>query len=564
MPRIHFAILCCALGCATPPNPPQSAPIPVAAPPQPENAAPVAPTIPAGVARAQRDSFVAFERRSAADSLADEAALDSLQDVEATDAMPELTLTAPTWDIDVTTFGEHPRVQYYLRFFTGGSRDRFQVWLDRMPRFEGYARARLAERDLPGDLVYLALIESGFSSVAVSRSSAVGMWQFMAGTGRGYGMRIDGWVDERRDPIKATDAAARHLEGLSKRFGSHYLAAAAYNGGAGRVGRGLTRMNAAAGDGDEESVDMASDDAFFELAGTAHIFQETKDYVPKLIAAALIAKEPTKYGFRKPRSVAPFPRDSVMVDGGTGLDLIARLADTTIDALRELNPHLLRMVTPPGRRYAVRVPAGLAPMIAESYARLPDSERTAIASHVVRRGETVALLAKRYGVSANLIRAANSNARGKRLAVGSTVHIPTSASIPESTLREPEPVVSVAARTHTVRRGETLGGIANRYGVTQAAIRSANKLSRAGVVRVGQKLVIRRATRSTTLASSGGATASRSVTSAAARRTHVVKPGETVGGIAGRYGVAQSALLAANRLGKRGLIRVGQMLRIPA
>ncbi|MBA2291649.1 MAG: LysM peptidoglycan-binding domain-containing protein [Gemmatimonadales bacterium] len=484
-----------------------------------------------------------------ADSLADTEVLDSIHDAAALDSVPELELDVPSWDLSVEKFAAHPRVQYYVDFFAGRSRERFQVWLDRMPRFEGYAREQLAAHDLPGDLVYLALIESGFSTVATSRASAVGMWQFMAPTGRAYGLRVDGWVDERRDPIKATDAAARHLADLTERFGSHYLAAAAYNGGAGRVGRGLTRM--ASGDDD---FDQSSDDAFFELASTSLIYQETKDYVPKLIAAALIAKEPTKYQFREPADVAPFPRDSVIVDGGTGLDLIARLAGTTLDAMRELNPHLLRMVTPPGRTYAVRLPEGRAVMVAQRYADVPARDRTAVATHRVAKGETVTTIARRYGVPTTAIRSANSNARSKRLATGSTLYIPVSNALPESALREPELVTNTRSRTHLVRRGETLSGIASRYNVSQASIRTANKLPKSGAIRLGQKLVVK------------GATGTASKSAVAARttnRTHVVKAGETVGSIAQRYGVRQSTLISVNGLGRRAVIRKGQRLRIP-
>lgn len=549
---IAFAFVCFIAGCGPRPvetrpaanegpirqAPPGGASADQTLPPAPTFASP--PTAP-----------VALDIRLAADSLADEVALDSLQDAAPAESVPELALDAPTWDLNVASFADHPRVRYYIEFFSARSRDRFQVWLDRMPRYEGYARARLTERDLPGDLVYLALIESGFSSVAVSRASAVGMWQFMVPTARGYGLRVDGWVDERRDPIRATDAAARHLHDLTTRFGSHYLAAAAYNGGAGRVGRGLSRM----GVGDLNApLDLSSDDAFFELADTRLIYQETKDYVPKLIAAALIAKEPTRYGFRAPAPSSPFPLDSVVVDGGTGLDLIARLADTPLDALRELNPHLLRLVTPPGRSYSVRLPANRAESVTRRYAAVPEAERRAIASHTVRKGETVANLASRYGVSASLIRSANASARGKRLRVGTTLYIPVSRALPEAMLREREAVVATSVRTHTVRRGETLGRIAERYGVPQASLRVLNKLSTRSTIRVGQKLVIKRVR--------GGSPTKLAVANAS-RRTHVVKRGETVGGIAERYGVRSSALISANGLGRRGVIRAGQRLRIP-
>ena len=146
------------------------------------------------------------------------------------------------WDIDVETYASHPRVQYYLGYFDGLARSQMEVFLRRGARYEPMIRQRFEAEGLPGDLGYLALIESGYSNEAVSRAYAVGMWQFMRGTGRGYGLRVDSWVDERRDPVKATNAAARHLRDLRERFGSLYLAAAAYNAGAGKVSRSLGKL----------------------------------------------------------------------------------------------------------------------------------------------------------------------------------------------------------------------------------------------------------------------------------------------------------------------------------
>ena len=343
-------LVCLCAGCArheveTRPVVPATATVPEAA------AAPPRPTLPpAPVFRAPTAQELSFDLKLARDSAADEAVLETLAEAAPKDDLPELPIDASAnRELSIQAFSDQPRVQYYIDFFTNRMHDRFQIWLTRMPRYEGYARERLVAQGLPGDLVYLALIESGFSSSAVSRAAAVGIWQFMPATGREYGLRVDGWVDERRDPIKATDAASQLLKDLNARFGSYYLAAAAYNAGAGRVGRSLTKMTAALSENDEP-VDVSSDEAFFSLADTKLIVQETRDYVPKLIAAALIAKEPTKYGFGRPEPTEPFSRDSVIVDGGTGLDLIARLADTTLDALRELNPNLLRLVTPPGGR----------------------------------------------------------------------------------------------------------------------------------------------------------------------------------------------------------------------
>jgi membrane-bound lytic murein transglycosylase D len=544
---------------------PTSNPAPAAAPesstaPSPVvTAAVVAPTPPP-----RRDAQVAR------DSIADAAALDSLQ-VSTLDSLPELVLDAPTFDLNVAAYAEHPRVQYYLDYFSGRGQERFQIWLDRMVRYEDHIRQRLGERDLPGDLVYLALIESGFSTVAVSSAKAVGMWQFMPATGKGYGLRIDGWVDERRDPIKATDAAARHLRDLTERFGSYYLAAAAYNAGAGKVGRSLDRMGATMGQGDEP-LDLSSDDAFFSLADTRLIVQETRDYVPKLIAAALIAKSPERYGFQQSPDVEPFSLDSVVLAGGTGLDLVARLADTTVEALRELNPHLLRLVTPPGGNYAVRVPAGTSETVLARYEDVPEADRLAVATHRVKSGETVASVAKKYGLTSAVLRSTNRLSSKARIKSGSTLLIPVSRTLPASALLAPEPVVttSTTSRTHIVRSGETLGGIANRYGVSVSSLRSANRLSSKGLIRAGQKLTIRRtststASRANTSSAKASTTKAKTTTAKASStaKTHTVRAGETVGGIATRLGVSQSALIRVNGLGSAGKIRVGQKLRIP-
>ncbi len=461
----------------------------------PATPAPTAATEPATATTPRRATPArpSLDAQIAADSVADAAALGRLQSASATDALPELTLDGePTWDLNVADYSTHPRVQYYVNYFTSASRERFQIWLQRMPHYEQFAREQLVAQGLPGDFVYLALIESGFSPVAVSSAKAVGMWQFMPATGKSYGLRVTPWVDERRDPIKSTVAAARHLKDLTDRFGSHYLAAAAYNGGAGRVGRGLQQIANAMGYGDE-SPDLTSDEAFFELASTRHIYQETKDYVPKLIAAAIVGKAPFRYGFSPAEPVDPFPLDSVMVEGGTGLDKIAKLAGVELEVIRALNPHILRAVTPPGERYPVRLPTGTAAAVTAAYAALPPDARPAVFTHVVKRGETVSGIAQRYGVSQNLLMSANRVARARSLQVGTTLYIPVSGTeIPATLLRETAPARPAPAPvTHVVRRGETVGGIANRYGLTQRQVIALNKLGSRAVIKVGQRLRVK-------------------------------------------------------------------------
>ncbi|MGH7529529.1 MAG: transglycosylase SLT domain-containing protein [Gemmatimonadales bacterium] len=389
-----------------------------------------------------------------------------------------------TFDIDVTTFGGNRRVLDYLEFFQLDARDRFAVWLSRLGRYEGMIRAKLRARNLPEDLVYLALIESGMSNTAVSRSRAVGMWQFMSSTGRRYGLHIDPWVDERRDPFKATDAAVAHLGDLVERWGSVYLAAAAYNAGAGRVERGIRRLP-----GEPDSV---GDHTFFQIASRRYLRRETRDYVPKLIAAALVAKQPERYGFTDIERLDPLVFDEVTVPDATGLDVLARLADTTVAAVLELNPHFVRGMTPPGREVVVRVPRGTGAQVAERYAALPVNERVTFVDHYVTRGQTLSEIAQRYRVSLAMIRSANPRLRARALRIGQRVIIPMSGRIvPRSAWSTPPgQYVRATGNRHRVRRGETASEIARRHRVPLSALLEANGLSLESIIRPGDVLRI--------------------------------------------------------------------------
>ena len=492
------------------------------------------------------EAEIAAELETAADSVADEEALEEL----ASELPPSGEEAAPvgtTWDIDVETYNDHDRVQHYLDFFTGHGRERMAIWLERLPRYEEMIRARLAEHELPGDLVYLALIESGFSNRAVSRARAVGMWQFMPATGRAYGLRIDGWIDERRDPVKATAAAARHLRDLRQRFGSLYLAAAAYNAGAGRVGRGLNALGS-----DEEAEDsLHSDATFFRLYDTQLIRRETKDYVPKLIAAAIIAKEPERYGFNITRADEPFRADSVVVTDMTGLDVIARLADTTVAAIRDLNPQYLRLVTPPETRSVVRVPVGRGATTSLALSELPERERVTFREHTVARGDTPSGVAKRYGVSLAALYEANPRLRSRHMQPGQRVVIPVGGAMSTVVARSVSEPVERIITWHRVKRGETLSHIARRYDVSQSQIQRWNRMGRSTQIKAGQRLRI-------------GETPTERARVATRGSTHTVRSGETLIGVARRYGVSLSALSSANGLSTSSKIRIGQRLRIPS
>ena len=495
------------------------APAPAAAPPP--AAAPVPP--PAGAAATSttsRDSSAVQLGTALArveqDSAADQSALDSLHQRSA-DSMPAPRRTntavpgedvakeahdlfgsdaSVTFDIDVTTFGGNRRVLEYLEFFQLDARDRFEIWLSRLGRYEGMIRERLRARGLPEDLVYLALIESGMSNTAVSRARAAGMWQFMTSTGRGYGLEIDPWMDERRDPYKATDAAVNHLQDLVQRLGSVYLAAAAYNAGAGKIERAIARLP-----GEPDSVD---DQTFFEIADNRRsLRRETRDYVPKLIAAALIAKQPARYGFVDIQRLPPLMFDEVSVPDATGLDVLARLADTSVAALLELNPQFVRGITPPGRAVVVRVPRGKGAAVAERYADLPVNERITFVDHYVTYGQTLSSIAQRYRVTVTMLQAANPHLRSRALRVGQRVIVPMSGRVvPRGAWSNPpEPRVRRVMRyrtvstaegetRHRVTSGETATGIARQHGIGLAALLEANDLTMRSVIRAGDVLLI--------------------------------------------------------------------------
>lgn len=395
----------------------------------------------------------------------------------------------PIFDIDVSSFSTNRRVLEYLEFFQVDARDRFEIWLSRLGRYQGMIRERLRAKGLPEDLLYLTLIESGLSNTAVSRAKAVGMWQFMASTARLYGLTVDPWVDERRDPFKATEAAVNYLADLRQRLGSVYLAAAAYNAGVGRIERGIDRLP-----GEPDSVD---DRTFFQLSDRRYLRRETRDYVPKLIAASLIAKQPERYGFGV-EPLSPLAFDEITVPDATGLDVLARLADTSVAGLLELNPQFVRGVTPPGRNVVVRVPRGHGTLVAERYDSLPITERITFVDHYVARGQTLSEIAKRYRVGVGLIEDANPRLRAHALRVGQRIIIPMSGRVVPASAWSvpPEPryrrvaSTGVSTDSHRVRSGETASTIARRYGVSLTALLNYNGLSMGSLLRAGDVLKI--------------------------------------------------------------------------
>ncbi|HYR08756.1 MAG TPA: transglycosylase SLT domain-containing protein [Longimicrobium sp.] len=330
------------------------------------------------------------------------------------------------WDIPVV---RNAPVERFIGIFTGRQQDRMALYLKRSGRYEGMIRSKLRERGMPEDLLYLSMIESGFNPTAKSHASAVGLWQFIEDTGERYGLRVDGYVDERRHPEKSTDAALSYLEDLHGQFGSWYLAAAAYNTGEGRVARVMRQVT-----GKEKGRDAD----FWRIRG--RLPKETREYVPLMVAAALIGKEPAKYGLGGVQRWMPLESDEVQVPAGTRLALVAEAVGVSENELKRLNPHLVRAMTPPGKKaYTVRVPRGRTDRYAANFAdvqkragekaaqeRREEQRRlAAVRRHTVRRGESLWTIARRYDTTVKKVQAANGLGRRNRIRPGQRLVIPS-------------------------------------------------------------------------------------------------------------------------------------------
>jgi peptidoglycan lytic transglycosylase D len=288
------------------------------------------------------------------------------------------------------------QVEYFLDYFQTKIPKRFSLWLSRSGRYTPLIKKILNEQGLPEDLIYLAMIESGFSNKAYSRAQAAGMWQFIRETGQRYGLKVNSWVDERKDPVKSTQAAARHLSDLFKRFGSWYLAAAGYNAGEGKITKALAMYDA------QTYWDITAEHCNY-------IKDETKQYVPKMIAAALIAKEPQKYGFHDVSYQPPLSYEEVTLPAAIELKDVASASGVEVSQLVDLNPELRRWITPPGEsEYRLRIPLGSKERLMDNYAQLTRPKPRAVyAHHKVRKGERFSAIARKYGVKAATIARVN-------------------------------------------------------------------------------------------------------------------------------------------------------------
>jgi membrane-bound lytic murein transglycosylase D len=293
----------------------------------------------------------------------------------------DLLKKEPKFDIPIVING---KVEQYIRYFQTTIRHKFVTWLGRSEKYIPFMKNVLKEHGLPEDLVYMSLIESGFNPYAYSRAKAVGLWQFMAFTGKRYGLRVNWWVDERRDPEKSTIAAARYLRDLYEMFACWYLAAAGYNAGEYKIINAIKRYQT---------------EDFWKLTNYRYLKRETKDYVPLMIAAALVAKEPEKYGFTDVEYQEPLQYEKVKVPPLTDLSPIAEACETSLEEIKDLNPELQRGVTPPNETdYEIKIPLGKKDLFLENFEAMQPLEKFQFKTHLVKKGETLKGIAKYYRV----------------------------------------------------------------------------------------------------------------------------------------------------------------------
>ena len=362
-------------------------------------------------------------------------------------------------------------VDQFINYFKTKGKKQFQIWLDRKHEYGGLINEILTEQELPEELVNLAMIESGLNPKAFSRASAAGIWQFIYSTGKIYDLKRDWYVDERRDPIKSTYAACAHLKDLFEEFDHWYLALAAYNSGSGRVHRAMR-------------LHQTSD--FWQLHTLP---RETRNYIPYYLAAAIIARNPEEYGFEtySKKRKAPFEFDTVELEKSADLSVLARSAGTSLKTMQYYNPELRQSATPQNGPYTLRIPKGTANKFTANFNALPEVQRFApqYIVHKVRRGESLSTISKKYKVSIHDVAAVNKIRNRHKISIGQKLTIPIRGAY--ASHDGPPGHIKVV---YTVRKGDTLGHIAEDYGTRAVKIRRWNNLAYGQYIYPGQKLVL--------------------------------------------------------------------------
>ncbi|MCC6347466.1 MAG: transglycosylase SLT domain-containing protein [Nitrospirales bacterium] len=301
-------------------------------------------------------------------------------------------------------------IERNVTLFTERIKGRFEVWLERSARYIEIMKEILREQKLPEDLVFLPIVESGFNLHAYSSARAVGPWQFIAATAKRYGLVIDWWRDERKDPVKSTHAAAQYLKDLYKMFGSWNLALAAYNAGEGRISRALKKSDV---------------DDYWSLLHTKQIRDETKEYVPRYIAATMIATTPEEYGFNDLDYHEPLAYEEITLASPMDIEVIAQCAESTVKEIRELNPELRRWSTPTNvLRYTIRIPEGSKELFRRNMAEIPKEKLFTVDTYTAQKGDTLRKIVRKTGVPMQAILAMNSMSGLERITAGCTIKVP--------------------------------------------------------------------------------------------------------------------------------------------
>lgn len=484
---------------------------------------------------------------------------------------------------------QNRHVNRHLMYYTMRRPDVMERWLERSDYYFPMMIEIFEEEGAPTELVHLAMIESGLVPSARSWASAVGMWQFIRATGAMYGLEVNWWIDERRDPVKSTRAAARHLNDLYDIWGDWHLAMANYN----ISPRGLRRAIRAAGGVEDYWV------AF------PYLPRETRGYVPGFIAATMVAMNPEEFGFSREERGERWKYEVVEVDGLMPLDKLAEAAGITTQKLRDYNPELLRWATPPGDSYPLKLPVDTKDQFLIAYQEIPKEERASeITMHTVSRGETLGFIAQRYGTTVRSLYETNDNLSstihpGQRIVVpiapGSMERVsadqpsnsPAATSGRTTSNRQQQQVQAppnTSSVTYTVKSGDTIGHIAEWFDVRAWQIRAWNGIG--NTIRVGQNLTIhvpnnrrdyysqvddlsfaqkqelerrqRAGENIFNLRFNGESSSSSGDTI-----SYTVRRNETLGGIARRHGVSVAAIQSANNMSGT-TIYAGQTLRIPS
>ncbi len=448
-------------------------------------------------------------------------------------AVPEDIIPPPeeiTYDMPMEW---NDRVENAIVYFQTVARKAFQNYMKRSGKYRGMMQKILRERGLPEDLVWLCLVESGFNPKAYSWARALGPWQFIAATGKRYGLKRCWWYDERRDFIKSTYAACDYLGFLYGMFDSWPLALASYNGGERNV---------------EKAIKRHKTNDFWKLK----LKKQTMDYVPLFMAATIIAKDPERYGFDLEYD-EPLQFEEVAINQPLDLKKVAKSLGTSPDVIVELNPELLRGVTPPNvRGYKLRIPAGTKDLLTGAFEEVNPKASGLFVEHEVSRGQTLSYLSKRYGVPISAIQEANGLNNKNSLSVGQLLVIPANGTIAE---HETKVSSKGAAKksgdtiNYTVKEGDTLSRLAMRFNTTALEIKRLNGLKNTDYIKMGQALKIASADRSK---------------QTGLLKDHIVKRGETLDDLAKKYGISVSDIMSTNNLSSAHLLKAGQHLLIPA